>query len=319
MRVPRFVQDALLRRHARKMMSTAFDGDYTVSIARTVDEYEDAFRLVRIGYVYQGYLPMRSPELRIYDQHVLPESVVLVAKHRGDVVGTMTLTLDSPAGLPLDKDYPEELAELRRGGEKLVEYGALTVLRPHQKSGVTVLMNMAATWLSHNLLGAERVVIGINPKAIAWYRAAMTFSTFTAPRNHADLEAPVVGMTQDLEENRAFQRRCFRQPLSTGLMAHEHYYEKLPEQIEKPPVKTLEQLNRWKLPRDVFRALFVEHTHHLVDIDRPTREHLEQFRSARTLEVPTRRKSSVVRLQLEHTGPLRSIGSEKELRHASGC
>ncbi|MBW2736021.1 MAG: hypothetical protein JRH20_26850, partial [Deltaproteobacteria bacterium] len=70
MRMPRFIRDGALRRRYRKMLSKVFEGDYRVSIARTVDEYQDAFRLVRTGYVYQGYLPMRSPELRIYNQHV---------------------------------------------------------------------------------------------------------------------------------------------------------------------------------------------------------------------------------------------------------
>ncbi|MBW2734633.1 MAG: hypothetical protein JRH20_19770, partial [Deltaproteobacteria bacterium] len=255
--------------------------------ARTVDEYQDAFRLVRTGYVYQGYLPMRSPELRIYNQHVLPESVVLVAKKGESVVGTMTVTLDSPAGLPLDKDYANGLGGLRGRREKLVEYGALAVLQPYQGSGVPTLMNMAAWWLAHNLLGATHVVIGVNPRAVSWYRATMGFTPFGSLREHADLEAPVVGMSHKSSSYQSFLQRHFPQQLSHGLCAHEHFFETLPEEVEAPPVQSLDELNRWKLPRDVFRALFVEQTAHLKDLDEQTRLHLVACRSPRTLEVST--------------------------------
>ncbi|MBW2735346.1 MAG: hypothetical protein JRH20_23425 [Deltaproteobacteria bacterium] len=320
MRLPRFFREAAMRRRYRKMLSQLFEGDYRVSIARTVDEYQDAFRLVRTGYVYQGYLPMRSPELRIYNQHVLPESVVLIAKKGENVVGTMTVTLDSPAGLPLDKDYGDALTELRAGGEKLVEFGALAVLQPYQGSGVPTLMNMAAWWLAHNILGAERVVIGVNPRAVSWYRATMAFLPFGPLREHADLAAPVVGLSHDLFTFRSFCQKHFSQQLSSGLCAVEHFFDTLPDQVEAPPVASLEELNRWKLPREVFRELFVEQTAHLDDLDAQTRAHLAECRSPRTLEVSTAMaqaapEQKLLRLRFDHTGPSQIITASKELSH----
>jgi hypothetical protein len=288
MKTPRPIEDLLLRRRYRAMLRRMFDGGYRVRIARTREDYLDAFRLVRIGYVYQGYMPVRSPELRIFDQHVLPESVVLIATHDEQVVGTLTLIADSPARLPLDRDYPEELATLRRrSSDSLYEVGALTVLRPYQGTGVTQLLTTMSFWLAHNIFDAQRLVIGINPKAVGWHRATMAFEPLGPLRTHADLAAPVAAMTCHLPTLRAFQRRHFPEPLADGHCLEHLTFETLPAAIESPPVRSLDSFNRWKLPRHVFRSLFIEGSDHLQQLDQVTRRHLARRRSPTTLEVST--------------------------------
>lgn len=283
MRLKTKLKDSLRRRRYRRSLSELFDGGYHVSIARTTEDYLKAFRLVRVGYAYEGYLPGNAPDLRIFDQHVLPESVVLVAKHEGRTVGTMTVTRDSRAGLPLDKDFLE-IDALRDEGECLAEIGALAVLQPYQGTGVTTLMIMAGYWVAENIFGATRFVIGVNPRAVAWHRAIYNYRVIGSSREHATLQAPVVGMTHRIEDFRRFQEQKFPRPLSTGSRLDQHFFDTLPASIETPPVRTLEQLNRWKLPRAVFRELFIERTDHLASVDAETRLHLENWRSPLTMD-----------------------------------
>jgi hypothetical protein len=281
--LPRVILDRLIRRKAA-LHTTPCD-KYRVRIAHTLDEHQDAFKLLHIAYVFQGIESVRNSDMRITAQHVLPESTVFVAYDESSVVGTMTATLDSPAGLPLEKDYPELIAQLRAKGARLVEYGSLAVVRRCWHTGVTNLLNMACHWFSFHVLEATHCVIGINPKAKDVYRALYAFRSMGEAKFHAELNAPVAGMIQDLMEVQEFLVRHYRRPMATGISVGKHFTETLPPCIELPSHK-LEELTRWKLPREVFQELFINQSDRLDSLDPKTREHLEGWRSLRTLGKP---------------------------------
>jgi hypothetical protein len=219
------LRGALIRRRAC-MHKTPLDR-FTVLAAGTVDQYLDAFGLVHAAYACRGICPPRGG-LRAMPHHALPEATVLVAYERDLIVGTMTVTLDSPAGLPLDADYPEACERLRRQGGRLVEYGALAVVERCRHAGVTTLLAMAAHWLSHRLLRATDCVIGIHPRAAPFYDAMFGFRPLGAPRDHAELHAPVIGMTYALDRMRSHLAHHFRRPLSSGLLPQAHFCDRLP-------------------------------------------------------------------------------------------
>jgi hypothetical protein len=262
---------------------------YDVRIARNVREYQDAFRLLHVAYVYQGIEPVHGMEMRITPQHVLPESTVFVAYEGETLVGTMTVTLDSPAGLPLDHDYPAPLERLRARGATMVEFGALAVVRKCWHTGVTTLLNIAAHWFSWEVLRASHCVMGIHPKAAPFYDAVYDFVVLGAPRPHAELAAPVQGMVHELAGLRRHLVRHFRRPMATGLTPGEHFTVQLPPNIHMPEGESLGQLARWKLPREVFRELFIEQSDRLDSLDQRTREQLEGWRSLHTLNHKLRR------------------------------
>jgi hypothetical protein len=274
---------------------------YTVRIARNVEDYEDAFRLVDLAFAYEGIRPVRDIFMRITPQHVLPEATVLVAYEGDQLVGTMTVTLDSPAGLPLDHDYPNELVALRQKGAKLVEYGSLAIVGRCQKTGVSTLLSMAAVWLSRNVLAASDVVIGINPAAIAFYHGLYGFEPIGKERAHAELVAPVQGMVSPVA--RMIETLALEpEPMKDGLCVHEHYAYRLPECVTIEAVEHGDGSSprvvrdgsdwaRWKMSRDVFRELFVRRSDRLRTLDNTTRRHLESSRTKNTFEVDIDRPS----------------------------
>jgi len=137
------VRDWLIRRKVR--MHRAPLDRFVVRVARSTADYEHAFRLLHVADAFQGFEDLDAEQLRITPQHVLPESTVLVAYEAERLVGTLTVTLDSPAGLPNDRDYPEEMAALRRAGATLVEFGSLAIVHRCWSSGVARLLEMART------------------------------------------------------------------------------------------------------------------------------------------------------------------------------
>lgn len=225
----RLLLGALIRRRARLHQTPLHR--FKVVVAGTVDQYLDAFSLVHVAYASRGICPPRGG-LRAMPHHALPEATVLVVYEQDRIVGTMTVTLDSPAGLPLDGDYPEACERLRRQGSNLVEYGALAVVERCRHAGVTTLLSMAAHWLSHRLLRATDCVIGIHPRAAPIYDAMFGFRPLGAPRDHAELHAPVLGMTHELGRVRSHLARHFRRPLSSGLLPQAHFCDQLPASVQ---------------------------------------------------------------------------------------
>jgi len=281
MLLPDFVVDRLIRRKAA-LHALPLDR-YQVRIARTCEEYGDAFRLLHVAFVYQGYESIKGIELRITPQHVLPESTVLVAYEGEALVGTMTVTLDSPAGLMLDKDYQDALDALRDEGEVLVEFGSLAIVKRCVGTGVSALMNMAASRLAFGLSDATCLVMGVAPRAEPVYRALFGFRPLGPPRHHAELETHTQGLKVRWSDGERHLRRYFDRPMADGEPVARRFLEEPPVCVEMPPPECLPHLTRWKLSREVFQEVFVRESGRIDSLDPATRAYLAEMRTAATL------------------------------------
>jgi GNAT superfamily N-acetyltransferase len=286
-----WVTDVVIR---RRMALDRIDTDrFQVRVARTVEEYERAFRLVQVGYVLQGIVPVEelgSEDKRVTEQHMLPEATVFVAYEGDDIVGTMTVTLDSPAGLPLDKDYPDQLTELRQSGAHLAEIGSMAIIGRCQGSGVAQLLSLAcARWAWQQ--GATHHVVGVHPKARPFFRAMWGFMPLGPVRDHVELNAPVTGLEVSLERVQAHLKRHHRAPMADGHLPEEIVFGDAPVPfIELPHPSGVTELARWKMPRGVFQSLFVRPSNRVDRASRPVRAHLRRNRTDATIgRVPLRR------------------------------
>jgi len=278
-KLPQFVVAPALRRKA-KFEHTGADG-VCVRPATEERDYEDAFRLVHLGYVYEGIEPIRPLDLRMTEQHVLSEATVLVAYDGEILLGTITVTLDSPAGIPLEKDYPQEMASLRTGAH-LAEFGSFALVRRAWGSGVAQHLSLAAFRCAFQLGKATHVVIGIHPRAIPFYKAVWGFEEAGRPRAHGALKAPVVPMVVSREKVISHLARHFPKAARSGLSPADF--------ITRPgtvPHMVLgdgtPNMARWKMSRKVFRRLFVEQTDHLDKLGDRTVRHLRTQRTDNTI------------------------------------
>lgn len=283
MRLQDFVLDHVIRHRAR------FDrvpmDRYTIRVARTLGEYESAFRLVHINYAALGIEPMRPVDLRLTEQHALREAIVLVAYDGEQPVGTITVTGDSPAGLPLDGDYPVELGALRAGGAHLAEINSFAIVGRCRRDGLAQLLSIAATRIGFRTLGATHIVSGVHPSATPMYRAIWSFTPLGAPRTHATLRAPVAGQVVERSTIFAHVRRHFGKRMSSGstLEAHLLMGPPLPC-VSVPDDSPNADLGAFKMPRDVFRTLFVDRTDRLASLRPTTLSHLREQRTDETLQ-----------------------------------
>lgn len=222
MSIPRQILDPFLRRRAR-MAETPVDR-FQVRVATTLEDFHAASLLVHSAYVYQGIESVRSSELRLDDWRRRAHSHVLVAYEGEQLVGTMTVVMDSDAGLPLDKDYPGALNAMRQQGARIVEYSAYAIVERCWHAGVSNLLCIAANALMIKTLFASHAVVGVHPRVAPYYRAVFNFHELARPKQHATLRAPVIGLMQEMDGLREFARRHYRKPMASGRLPGDHFF-----------------------------------------------------------------------------------------------
>lgn len=164
-------------RNRAEVPEFALDMNFTVEIARTEADLESSYRLLHDSYVSAKLMSPDESGLRCNLYTFLPHSTVIVAKYKGEVVGTVTLIRDSIWGLPTDNDYKNENNRLRSAGGKLVEVSALAVSKSYRSSGNAVsllLMKYLFNYTFH-FLNSNRLVCTVHPRAEDFYKALWHF------------------------------------------------------------------------------------------------------------------------------------------------
>jgi hypothetical protein len=203
---------------------------YELRPARTMTDLAAACSLLHDAYVDLGICSPKPTGMLVSPQHLAPETVVYLAHERGtgDVVGTISVIFDGPAGLPLDDDYPDELSRVRAAATHVCEIGSLAVAAEHRRSGTNALLAMASLWAAQHAGDASHCVIGVHPRAADHYRALYGFRCFGESKVHCELQAPVIGLALDLATLEDHLRCAHPLPMRSGRYVHEHTCHELP-------------------------------------------------------------------------------------------
>ena len=219
----RFLPRALKERVIRSRMAIddpELEG-LTVQVASTVEEHEQASRLVHAAYVRRGIMQPHTSGVRITPHGLLPSTVVFVALKQDVVIATMSLVLDSVLGLPMDKSFADELAPLREAGKKIAEVGALCIAEHHRGLGVAFLLNKLMWLTASQRLGVRSLAISVHPRAACLYQATLRFVQLGGTKRYPGLDAAAVALHLDLDEAEAVLARDFG---AMGLDPRSPYY-----------------------------------------------------------------------------------------------
>lgn len=162
----------------------------TYKIAHETAELESAFELVWDSYVKVGLQVDDGLNIRVTKYHLLPTTKVLVAiyhpeldkedpvyeklKEPGVVVGTLTLVLDSPLGLPNEEICGNELAELQRSGRLVAEVIALSVNPDFRKDNVMMYLYKLMFQYAR-FKGVTDLTCSVTKKHIRFYQRMLLF------------------------------------------------------------------------------------------------------------------------------------------------
>ncbi|MCK6471983.1 MAG: long-chain N-acyl amino acid synthase [Planctomycetes bacterium] len=178
---------------------------YVIRVAANRTTRERAYELAHRVYLARGYAA-EDGRMIVAPYDADSKTLTLLAEDdRGEAAGTVTLVFDGPRGLPCDELFPNELAELRREGRRLVEVTRLAIDKAHanNKRLLVHLFNFISVYARRIERGTD-FIIEVNPRHVAFYRRLMLFKTQGAERPCPRVNgAPAVLLKLDLAEQAA--------------------------------------------------------------------------------------------------------------------
>jgi hypothetical protein len=156
----------------------------TIRLADCDGQRNRANMLLNRMYSWRGY----------GDNHELPAApncVTFTATSREDVVGTLTLTVDSSAGLAADRTFAQEIEQFRNApGARLCEltkfaFDTSSPARPR----LAALFHIIFIYGSMHY-DCTDLFIEVNPRHSRFYEAMLGFTAVGAPRTNTSVNAP---------------------------------------------------------------------------------------------------------------------------------
>ena len=179
--------------------SAAFD----IRPMRTAHDLINIYRLVHDAYVERGYIEPRSDGQLVLYPHLdhIPETTVLIAEQDGQIVGTNSLTVDSPRGLPSDEDFKKECDNIRAERRKLAGSWRLCT-RTGFRDERSIVMELIARTVQMTLENKiETCVFTVHPRHARVYEKLLNMQTVVRREQTVKglQNAPAVFMRCDYE------------------------------------------------------------------------------------------------------------------------
>ena len=144
------------------------DDSYGIRLTDTSDGRNTASMLINRMYAWRGYAGNHQPSSD-------PNRITLTATDKGDVVGTLSIGIDSEVGLMADEIFKDELDAHRRRGARLCEFTKFA-FDPSVRSK-TALANVfhLAVIYARDMHGCTDIVIEVNPRHRRFYERMLGF------------------------------------------------------------------------------------------------------------------------------------------------
>jgi hypothetical protein len=158
--------------------------EITIGVAEGGDELNGANALINDMYSWRGYGA---------DHHVptVESCVIFTASSRDALIGTVSLTVDSPDGLACDATFKEELEKFRyEDGARICELTkfAFDTSKPSMKL-LASMFHIIFIYGTHKY-NCTDLFIEVNPRHRRFYEAMLGFKTVGAPKTNDAVGAP---------------------------------------------------------------------------------------------------------------------------------
>ena len=159
-----------------------FHGGFKIRVAKLGERRREAGKLVEQRYAGRGYtIPKQDPQLSTF-----------IAYDEGQLVGTVSVRLDSDNGLSADDLYRHEVDALRAAGARICEFTRLAVDKTAASKPVLAGLFHTAYLYASVIRGFTHAVIEVNPRHVAYYSRALCFDPIGEERLNQRVNAPAV-------------------------------------------------------------------------------------------------------------------------------
>jgi len=162
-----------------------------IRLANTEGQRSKASYLIRRRYAWRGYQTSGLAENQA-------NRITLAAVDGEQTIATITVGVDSPAGLAVEELYPEELKALRAAGRRLCEFTKLAVDNMVRSKAVLAAIFHIAYIYGHRMRSCTDVVIEVNPRHVRFYRSMLGFELLGEERIDPRVNAPAMLLRLDL-------------------------------------------------------------------------------------------------------------------------
>jgi len=161
--------------------------DIVVRVAQSQDEVNSIHRLRHDAYVRKGYIAPRPSGSMTDDWDGRPETIYFAALRDGKVVGAVRLVLDSARGLPMEREFEEEIGRLRSEGRKVAEASALVTASAECESCRGVWLKLCkALWEKTEACGVDDLCIAVTQDHLRFY-LRLFFKVIGRPKRYKSL------------------------------------------------------------------------------------------------------------------------------------
>lgn len=184
-------------------MKDPLTNQITIRPVRNHAEKKMVYRLTHDCYVEKGYAqPQATGELVHYpeiDRSSL--TTVFVAIQNGEVIGSVSLTMDGKPGLSVEHDFKDECAEMRQQGRHLAAVWRL-VTRHSSNPSRNVIMGLINETVKRAIQqGATTGLFTVNPRHERIYQKLLGMRAVARKEETVGLKnAPAVFLRCDFEE-----------------------------------------------------------------------------------------------------------------------
>jgi hypothetical protein len=165
---------------------------YGIRLTDTAEGRNSASMLVSKMYAWRGYAGTHQ----FSDD---PNRITLTATDKGDAIGTLTLGIDSVAGLNADVVFGEEMDNFRASGAKLCEFTKLAFdTSVRSKTSLANLFHLAVIY-ARDIHECTDIVIEVNPRHRRFYEQMLGFQRFSGIKTNPSVNAPAFLLKINLE------------------------------------------------------------------------------------------------------------------------
>ncbi|QNN65405.1 N-acetyltransferase [Sphingomonas rhizophila] len=160
-----------------------------------------------------------------------PNCITFTATDRDDVIGTLTLGIDSPAGLAIDQTFKDEVDTFRRApGAKLCEltkfaFDTSSPARPR----LAALFHLIFIYGSMHY-GCTDLLIEINPRHRRFYEVMLGFRRVGEVRTNTAVNAPSQLMWINVADIRRYIDKYTAEGVTDGRSLYPHFFSQREEQ-----------------------------------------------------------------------------------------
>lgn len=143
--------------------------------AETTDEINQAFNLVYQSYVELNYMDPNEAKIRLNKYNTLSTTIILVAKWKDEVVGTLSIIPNSALGIPSEQSW--DLTHYKSGGRQIAEISALSIKKGFRKQRGKLLLPLCKLmyYFCTKVLQLDGIIISTKIEVEPFYTDVLLF------------------------------------------------------------------------------------------------------------------------------------------------